>query len=396
MVQGWGANAAEHAASPLDHWPASLSPETFCVREQAHAQGGIPAPPRDPVAGRQRTAHAFSGLPCACCQVHALAHFPSLDRERERIVPAVDASGSRYQLRFRYWVNNQSRMYVLEGCQPPDVRASAWPPWQPVQAALRACSRAMCMPLMGRKLRPRSEALLPSPSGEQARPCQRRCGRPRPASVRARMRGAGLTRGARRRAQAARRHKAGDVIMFARGPAGELVVGSRRVRPGEVKEKGPPRKRYEKPKPPKRRPRDEAAAAGKPVRKRPRIDVPDPAPGQGGAAPPRAPRIAAAAGAGAGASAAASAAAKRPRGRPLGAKPAAAPAQGGGLARGPRLPRGAGGGAGAAGAAAEAPVPDGVFRAHPDGLTGDVAHGKVLPQARPQAPPPNQPSACFA
>ena len=170
MVQGWGANAAEHAASPLDHWPASLSPETFCVREQAHAQGGIPAPPRDPVAGRQRTAHAFSGLPCACCQVHALAHFPSLDRERERIVPAVDASGSRYQLRFRYWVNNQSRMYVLEGCQPPDVRASAWPPWQPVQAALRACSRAMCMPLMGRKLRPRSEALLPSPSGEQARP----------------------------------------------------------------------------------------------------------------------------------------------------------------------------------------------------------------------------------
>ncbi len=74
-------------------------------------------------------------------QVHALAHFPSLDRERERIVPAVDASGSRYQLRFRYWVNNQSRMYVLEGCQPPDVRAPAWPPWQPLQAALWACSR---------------------------------------------------------------------------------------------------------------------------------------------------------------------------------------------------------------------------------------------------------------
>jgi len=186
-------------------------------------------------------------------------------------------------------------------------------------------------------------------------------------------------RRARRRAQASRRHKAGDVIMFARGVAGELVVGSRRVRPGEVKEKGPPRKRYEKPKPPKRRPRDEAAAAGKPARKRPRIGAPDPAQGQGGAAAPRAPRVAAAV-----ATAGASAAAKRPRGRPLGVKPAPAPAHGGGLARGPRPPRGVvGGGAGAAGAAAEAPTPDGVFRAHPDGLTGDVAHGKVLPQARP-------------
>ena len=55
-------------------------------------------------------------------QVHALAHFPSLERERERTVPAVDARGGRYRLRFRYWVNNQSRMYVLEGCQPDDVR----------------------------------------------------------------------------------------------------------------------------------------------------------------------------------------------------------------------------------------------------------------------------------
>ena len=58
-------------------------------------------------------------------QVHALAHFPSLERERERTVSAVDALGGRYRLRFRYWVNNQSRMYVLEGCQPPDVRACA-------------------------------------------------------------------------------------------------------------------------------------------------------------------------------------------------------------------------------------------------------------------------------
>ena len=55
-------------------------------------------------------------------QVHALAHFPSLERERERTVPAVDTRGGRYLLRFRYWVNNQSRMYVLEGCQPDDVR----------------------------------------------------------------------------------------------------------------------------------------------------------------------------------------------------------------------------------------------------------------------------------
>ena len=56
--------------------------------------------------------------------MHALAHFPSLERERERTVPAVDARGGRYRLRFRYWVNNQSRMYVLEGCQPNDVRPS--------------------------------------------------------------------------------------------------------------------------------------------------------------------------------------------------------------------------------------------------------------------------------
>ena len=90
-------------------------------------------------------------LPGVHAQVHALAHFPSLERERERTVPAVDALGGRYRLRFRYWVNNQSRMYVLEGCQPPDVRAYAVPLSRGLcpEKGLTALSKgAACMPCM--------------------------------------------------------------------------------------------------------------------------------------------------------------------------------------------------------------------------------------------------------
>lgn len=40
-------------------------------------------------------------------------------------MPCCDSLGQNYTLRFRYWVNNQSRMYLLEGTQEAQVAPSA-------------------------------------------------------------------------------------------------------------------------------------------------------------------------------------------------------------------------------------------------------------------------------
>lgn len=84
----------------------------------------------------------------------------------------------------------------------------------------------------------------------------------------------------------------------------------------------------------------------------------------------------------------------RQGGRPAGATPGSGEGgpKGGAGARGEagrgatgRPPRGLGVGAGASWGprgSQEGPAADGVFRAHPDGLTDDLAHGKVLMQAR--------------
>ncbi len=48
----------------------------------------------------------------------AETHFPSIDDPSGCVVPVVDVFGETRGLRFRYWVNNSSRMYILEGVGP--------------------------------------------------------------------------------------------------------------------------------------------------------------------------------------------------------------------------------------------------------------------------------------
>ena len=48
----------------------------------------------------------------------AETHFPSIDDPSGCVVPVVDVFGETRGLRFRYWVNNNSRMYILEGVGP--------------------------------------------------------------------------------------------------------------------------------------------------------------------------------------------------------------------------------------------------------------------------------------
>lgn len=48
----------------------------------------------------------------------AETHFPSIDDPSGYVVPVVDVFGETRGLRFRYWVNNSSRMYILEGVGP--------------------------------------------------------------------------------------------------------------------------------------------------------------------------------------------------------------------------------------------------------------------------------------
>ena len=50
-------------------------------------------------------------------QAHAVAHLPSLDSQQARTISAHDAYGNPVTLKYRYWINNQSRMYLLEGTQ---------------------------------------------------------------------------------------------------------------------------------------------------------------------------------------------------------------------------------------------------------------------------------------
>ncbi len=45
-------------------------------------------------------------------------HFPLINDPQGRVVAVVDVFGQTRGVRFRYWVNNNSRMYILEGVGP--------------------------------------------------------------------------------------------------------------------------------------------------------------------------------------------------------------------------------------------------------------------------------------
>ncbi|KDD73307.1 hypothetical protein H632_c2318p0, partial [Helicosporidium sp. ATCC 50920] len=50
---------------------------------------------------------------------HAESHFPTLpgDDQKGIVLPMFDTFGKRHNFRFRYWINNASRMYLLEDAQ---------------------------------------------------------------------------------------------------------------------------------------------------------------------------------------------------------------------------------------------------------------------------------------
>ena len=55
-------------------------------------------------------------------QVHARAHLPSLEDKAGIHVECVDTYGTKHRFRYCSWINNSSRMYLLEGVAPALVR----------------------------------------------------------------------------------------------------------------------------------------------------------------------------------------------------------------------------------------------------------------------------------
>lgn len=51
-------------------------------------------------------------------QVHARAHLPSLEDKNGVHVEVIDTYGTRHRFRYCSWINNSSRMYLLEGVAP--------------------------------------------------------------------------------------------------------------------------------------------------------------------------------------------------------------------------------------------------------------------------------------
>ena len=51
-------------------------------------------------------------------QVHARAHLPSLEDKQGIHVDMIDTFGTRHKFRYCSWINNSSRMYLLEGVAP--------------------------------------------------------------------------------------------------------------------------------------------------------------------------------------------------------------------------------------------------------------------------------------
>lgn len=60
--------------------------------------------------------------PCRRVQVHARAHLPSLEDKAGIHVECVDTYGTHHRFRYCSWINNSSRMYLLEGVAPALVR----------------------------------------------------------------------------------------------------------------------------------------------------------------------------------------------------------------------------------------------------------------------------------
>ncbi|CAL8470123.1 g9665 [Coccomyxa elongata] len=51
-------------------------------------------------------------------KVHARAHLPSLEDKNGVHVEVIDTYGTRHRFRYCSWINNSSRMYLLEGVAP--------------------------------------------------------------------------------------------------------------------------------------------------------------------------------------------------------------------------------------------------------------------------------------
>lgn len=63
-------------------------------------------------------------LPCrpAPPQGQAESHLPAIDSQQGITLPLLDVFGRKHGVKFRFWINNQSRMYLMENTQEVQSR----------------------------------------------------------------------------------------------------------------------------------------------------------------------------------------------------------------------------------------------------------------------------------
>ena len=55
-------------------------------------------------------------------QGQAETHLPPLESQSGITLQLADTLGKKHSFKFRFWINNQSRMYLLEGTQDVQTR----------------------------------------------------------------------------------------------------------------------------------------------------------------------------------------------------------------------------------------------------------------------------------
>lgn len=91
--------------------PTSLSPQNIKLKGQLQAVGAVPFFEKC-LTSSDTGAHGRVVLPKAVAEAQFAQY---LEKQGAQLV-GEDVDGQTYDFRFRFWLNNQSRMYLIEGC----------------------------------------------------------------------------------------------------------------------------------------------------------------------------------------------------------------------------------------------------------------------------------------
>eukprot|EP00892_Ulva_mutabilis_P002635 jgi/Ulvmu1/12372/UM009_0018.1 len=91
--------------------PTSLSPQNLKLKAQLQAVGAVPFFEKC-LTSSDTGAHGRVVLPKAVAEAQFAEY---LEKQGAQMV-GEDVDGQTYDFRFRFWLNNQSRMYLIEGC----------------------------------------------------------------------------------------------------------------------------------------------------------------------------------------------------------------------------------------------------------------------------------------